>query len=241
MVITENVKKLYTEAKRFDSFLCLTAIIFAFLGSEKTAFPKHQNFFTSCFQSLAEAFLKAFLAQVMSFLTWKALMYSEEVSTQRKSVVLICLAVIHMLWIYLTNLCFTCMLTKLETIITLLEFLALIMISFNIIRVAFKVMNKIWNHLTGKTTHPTFDEHSQPNDQELLQWNPNNRSKSMKKRTATPKRSIASSASLQKNPRISSKTGIPYCQHRSSLMNHPATTFTDKKIDSPRTESNVST
>ncbi|GIX88751.1 uncharacterized protein CEXT_393591 [Caerostris extrusa] len=140
MGFSEKLHQWYLEAKSFDFFLCLSAIIFAFLGNEKTAFSKQQNCFSVSIQSLFEAFLRAFLAEAMSFLTWKVIVYTEEVSTHRRGLVLISLFIIHALWIYLTNLCFTCMLTKVETVITLLEFLALITISTSIIRCVIMVL-----------------------------------------------------------------------------------------------------
>ncbi|GFV56313.1 uncharacterized protein TNCV_1312121 [Trichonephila clavipes] len=89
-------------------------------------------------------------------------------------------------------------------------------------------------HLTS-----TVDVNSQLNEQQLLQWNANSYSSSMKRRHATPRYPIANTSSLKNVPKLSSKTGIPYCRHHSSQMKHPATTLTDKRIDSSRTESNI--
>ncbi|GFQ91901.1 hypothetical protein TNCT_881 [Trichonephila clavata] len=86
----------------------------------------------------------------------------------------------------------------------------------------------------------TVDVNSQLNEEELLQWNPNGYSNSINRRHATPRYPIANTSSLKNVSKISSKTGIPYCRHHSSQMKHPATTLTDKRIDTSRTESNVS-
>ncbi|GIY52138.1 uncharacterized protein CDAR_432311 [Caerostris darwini] len=232
MGFSEKLHQWYLEAKSFDFFLCLSAIIFAFLGNEKTAFSKQQNCFSVSIQSLFEAFLRAFLAEAMSFLTWKAIVYTEEVSTHRRGLVLIFLFIIHALWIYLTNLCFTCMLTKVETVITLLEFLALITISSSIIRCVIMVLKKSWTHFYDKaTTTPIlsqYDDMDPIKEQEFLQSK--SRRRRERNKVSMPEISeIAPPNFGTEFPDVSPESGIPYCRHRTN-MKSPVTVLKSKDL-----------
>ncbi|KAF8783249.1 hypothetical protein HNY73_013440 [Argiope bruennichi] len=147
----------------------------------------------------------------------------------------------QVIWIFLTNLCFTCMLTKLQTVITLLEFLVLLVIGTFVLRCVTIVLQKIWLHFndamiaqteTSPPVHPyPAHENLQPVAQELLFNSPVNYPNNIQTNSTASNYAVPGTSSTQFGAAGASfVSGIPHCAHRTTLKS-PVTTLRDKNSD----------
>ncbi|GBM31105.1 hypothetical protein AVEN_58908-1 [Araneus ventricosus] len=194
-----------------DLFFWMTAFMFAFLG-QQTGIPKNQHYVFVCFQMLLETFIKALLAQLMSIITWKALQYMQTANTQRRGLAMTGLTVIHVMWIFLTNLCVTCKLTLLETVVAVLEFLSLLVIGAFVLRCVITVLRKIWLHFNGAAIP---QEESPPSETGILSNQVRDTTQPITQAdllSSSP--NSGNSASSFGAAGVSPISGIPYCHHK---------------------------
>ncbi|XP_035208139.1 uncharacterized protein LOC118182859, partial [Stegodyphus dumicola] len=170
-LMLQIMERLYSDTKHFIPFLYLSSIIFSFMSDGYNIYNKYQNLYLLNIISFMESTFKALLAEALAYVAWKILFYTGEIDCERKLKSFFQLLSIHVVSIYIVYICTSRIKSKVRSIVTAMEALAVFLlmkilmdyIAFGmhnlkpiIISILNKVLEERW--LTGAMPNIEADE-----------------------------------------------------------------------------------